>query len=222
MLGFINFDKTIRFANLDIVKEFLKKEKLSIVESEGINQVNTIIKSSITDKPYVPHTYNVVIYDEDHRSNISAELYFTDYEVVLDCQVATHSFDYKWQTFLTYYLKDNKRYDYVRSIEDQMVKNLKLTDSEYLEEIEQNPSKKLTLSDDHDFMIKEIIIGFKYLKEIEADLGIEHKYGYNPFIHPYFIEKPKQPRLVDIIAACNARDRKLKEQQMRESYSEEK
>ena len=223
MMNFIVFDTFHKYATFNMAREFLRRQNLPIVGTEPITEISQPIKpqkNGANEKHDNPFRFRVTFYDEDVRSNVEAELYFTDYKLVLECmasnsRVAIFEFDEKWQVFVAFELKGAEQSKYVKSIEEQMIKNLQRTDKEFLDDMMAKPEKDGELSDMHDYVIKETIIAFGYLKALEKNLGLLHEQAYNPFAHPYFNKKDREPRLVEIVAECNRRDREEKERALR-------
>ena len=208
MLGFVVFDTEHNYTNLEIAKRFLQTVNFPIDESSPIQEIKPLCfkgKKAVKHDT-LPYSFNVTIYDKDVKHHMPCELYFSDYKLVLDFGVAKQEFDSNWQIFTTYCLKGSTQANYVKAIENQMVKNLQTIDREFLDDIMNNPEKEDDLVDMHDYMVKEILYRFKYLKTIEKDLGLLHEKAYNPFAHPYFAKKEQEPRLVEIVEACNRRD----------------
>ena len=215
MMNFIIFDTTHKYTNLEMAREFLRRQNLRIVGTEPIVEIKRPIqanKKGATEKNPTSFCFKVTFYDEDVRSNMEAELYFNDYKLTLEClynnsRVGVFEFDDKWQIFVAFELKGSEQAKYVKSIEEQMIKNLQATDKEFLDDAMAHPEQEDELADMHDYMIKETIISFGYLKALEKNLGLLHEQAYNPFAHPYINKKDKEPRLVDIVSACNQRER---------------
>lgn len=215
MKNFIVFDTSHNYTTFEMAREFLRRQNLPIVGTEPIIEIRQPVKKGNkieTEKNHNPFHFRITFYDEDVHSNVEAELYFTDYKLVLECvagnsRVAEFDFDDKWQVFVAFELKGAQQAKYVKSIEEQMIKNLQLADKEFLDDASSHPEKEDDFADMHDYMVKETIIAFGYLKALEKNLGLLHEQAYNPFAHPYINPKAKEPRLVDIVASCNQREK---------------
>ncbi len=193
-----------KFTNFKMVKEFLKSTQYPIVETETTQEYahKTRTVNAKYDEPnhfFVTTKYN--------RATTKCEIYFSDLELVLDFKECEETYKKEWHLFVAHYLKGRDQVNYVRFLESKMIEELKETDRYFLDKISENPKNEEELSIRHDFVIKEILYQNKYLKELEYKLGLLHEKSYNPFAHPFFLKKEAKPRLVDIVAACNKRDR---------------
>ncbi len=194
------------FTTFETAKSFLSGSEyalLSFEEDTTITLAAQVLaqKRNVKLKSYVPHNFYVkVMYN---RAIVSAKLFFTDKQLVLDFGEAEEIFTEKWQTFVYYSLQKKESIDYLRYLESEMIDEFKEIDKTYLDLISENPEKEEDYVEMHDRVLKDRTIEFRYLKELEREAGITYK-GYDPFHHPFFNPEQKKPeRLIDIVLRRN-------------------